>query len=237
MACKVRGSNPLSSTRHNAPPAPTLSVVYQRTRLVAARTLCALSGSGRAGQSGDPAVALPHAVHADVRSARHRGVLSQVGWAFNHLSPPTAPRFPRIWSGAKRTPAKHRRGSPPRGPAHRRRTRAVRRPACLAIRFSVGCALIIQTIGLDPPGAVSSVIGTPRQSFGGGSEPDHAPRRRRSASRYRVGPEHAWSFPCSNHPLIQESVGRVAVARPSAGPVPVGGPVGWCSSGLWAAGW
>ena len=236
MACKVRGSNPLSSTRHNAPPAPTLSVVYQRTRFVAARTLCALSGSGRAGQSGDPAVALPHAVHADVRSARHRGVLSRSVGPSTTCRPHGA-KVPANLVRAKRTTAKRRRGSPPRGPAHRRRTRAVRRPACLAIRFSVGCALIIQTIGLDPPGAVSSVIGTPRQSFGGGSEPDHAPRRRRSASRYRVAPEHAWSFPCPNHPVIQESVGRVAVAHLSAGPAPAGGPGGWCSPRSWPIGW
>jgi hypothetical protein len=31
---------------------------------------------------------------------------------------------------------------------------AQRKPACLAIRFLVGCALIIQTIGLDLSGAV-----------------------------------------------------------------------------------
>jgi hypothetical protein len=37
--------------------------------------------------------------------------------------------------------------------------------------------------------------------------------------------------------LIGEWVGRVAVARPSAGRAPAGGPVGWCSPGLWAAGW
>jgi hypothetical protein len=155
-------------------------------------------------------------------------------------------------------------------------------------------------------------------AFGDGSEPDHAPRRPRSASQGRVAPAHAWSLPCLHHllskapsgkacaaalagldgcqeavwrrgcgpaddsrlggwterwvsdrvagsrirptmaspptwplggvelgrkgamwvvNLIEEWVGRVAVARPSAGPVPVGGPGGWCSPGSWSAGW
>ena len=38
--------------------------------------------------------------------------------------------------------------------------------------------------------------------------------------------------------MVEQWVGRAAVARPSAGPAPAGGPVGWCSSpGSWPAGW
>ena len=74
-------------------------------------------------------------------------------------------------------------------------------------------------------------------AFGGRSGPDHAPRRPRSAAQDRAAPEHASSLPYWNHPLIQESVGRVAVAHPSAGPAPVGGPAGWCSEGSWQVGW
>jgi hypothetical protein len=35
--------------------------------------------------------------------------------------------------------------------------------------------------------------------------------------------------------VVEEWVGRVAVAHPSAGRAPVGGPAGWCSPGLWPA--
>jgi hypothetical protein len=41
----VRGSNPLSSARHNASSTSALSAVCQKTRAVAARTLFALGGS------------------------------------------------------------------------------------------------------------------------------------------------------------------------------------------------
>jgi hypothetical protein len=41
----VKGSNPLSSARHNASSTSALSAVCQKTRAVAARTLFALGGS------------------------------------------------------------------------------------------------------------------------------------------------------------------------------------------------
>jgi hypothetical protein len=88
------------------------------------------------------------------------------------------------------------------------------------------------------PGLLGARAHTARvpTAFGGGSGPDHAPRRPRSAAQDRAAPEHAWSLPYSNHLLIQESVGRVAVAHSSAGPAPAGGPAGWCSSGSWSVG-
>jgi hypothetical protein len=96
----VRGSNPLSSTRHNASPASPLSAICQRFARkrgpwsVVARTLCALSGS--AGPQG-------------------------LGWRGEHDSSPGASRGPRRAlcgpddPGARRLPPEHDGGLPGRG--------------------------------------------------------------------------------------------------------------------------
>jgi hypothetical protein len=57
------------------------------------------------------------------------------------------------------------------------------RAACLAIRFLVGCALIIQTIGLDPLGAVwtddASNVSRLDPSGADQIDAEHPPRNRK----------------------------------------------------------
>jgi hypothetical protein len=103
---------------------------------------------------------------------------------------------------------------------------------CLpGIRFSVGCALIIhliiQTILLDPSGAVwtdaASNVSSPDPSGAIPTDAEHPTRNRKVAGRLS-GKDARRELRGQIIPCLR---GRGGAVRPSAAPAPVGAPGGW----------